>query len=144
MVKYIVHKHSILEKYGLYEVVEIFQIGTILFLTAIIVSFVTSCIFTEIDKKIDEIENEHLKTPVKFFETYLQLIIISISYFYVEKIIYIFPSLANQINKNYKTFKSANYVIHIILIIVLIETNSSMVKGIHFMADKLNINGKNK
>lgn len=128
-------------RFGYLEVIEIIQIGTILFLFAMLGSFVISLIFTEIDKKVDEIDDGGTKTLVIFTETYIQLLITAIAYFYIEKIIYWFPSIASILNRRYETYKSVNYVIHIILIIVLIEMNASLQKGVHYLQHKLNVNG---
>lgn len=126
-------------KFGSLEIIEIIQIGTLLFFFAIFASFIISLIFTEFDKAIDKIEDDNWKTICKFIELYIQLIVTAIAYFYIEKLIYIFPSFASKINKNYPTFKSTNYVIHIVLIILLIEMNESLVSGLHYVSNRVNI-----
>lgn len=125
--------------FGTLEIVEIIQIGTILYFLALGASFLISITFTEFDKTLDKIESENWRTWWKFVEVYIQLLVTAIAYFYIEKVIYMFPSLSNKLNKNYPSYKSTNYVIHIVLIILLIEMNESLVDGLHFISKKLNI-----
>lgn len=126
------------------EVLEIIQVGTIMFMFAMLGAFVLSLIFTEIDKLIDKQENEGLYTTYKFIETYVQLLLTAILYFYIEQIAYLFPSIANMFSKTYPAYKSINYAVHILLILILIEMNPSLVDGVHFIQKKLHINAPPK
>ena len=135
-----------LEYIGVLEIIEIFQLCFILFFCAMLGSFILTLIFTEFDKAVDHYEEEDPTsfTVIKFVETFIQLFLTAVFYFYIEKIIYIFPSLAKKLNSKYESFKVAGYVIHIVLILVLIEMNQSLVNNIHFIAKKINITGKSE
>ena len=125
--------------FGALEILEIVQLGTLLFFLAIFASFIISIVFTEFDNALDKMEDKNLETFWKFVEVYLQLIVTAIAYFYIEKIVYIFPSVSSKLSKNYPAYKSTNYVIHIVLIILLIEMNESLVDSLHFISKKVNI-----
>lgn len=130
------------KKIGGLEILEIIQVGTIYFLFALLGAFLLSLVFTEIDKLIEKQTNEGAYTTYKFIETYFQLIFTAILYFYIEKTIYFFPSIVKLFSKSYESYSSINYAIHVLLIITIIEMNPSLVKGIHFIQQKLDINGK--
>ena len=126
--------------FGGYEIIEILQLSVIFFLCSLLASFIINLIFGSIDKSINKREGD--KSVIIFVETFFQLVITAIAYFYIEKIIYLFPSIASKLNKNYESFKSANYAIHIVLIILLVELNSSLKNGIHYISSKIDIINK--
>lgn len=130
------------QKIGMPEIVEIFQYSFILFIVSMIASFLISTVFTELDKAVDKaLDDDHTNTyiSVKFFETFLQLFVTAVVYFYVEKTVYLFPSIASKLYRSYESWKSISYVIHIVLIVTLIEMNSSLVSGLHFIAKTLTV-----
>lgn len=131
------------KSFGRLEILEIIQIGTILFVSAAVVGFLFSLLFTELDKVIEKKvpeDYEKTKFAIKFVELFVQLLVTAVAYFYLEKFIYIFPSISKKINKNYVSYKSVNYVIHIVLIVLLLELNHSLVENVHYISKEMQIN----
>jgi hypothetical protein len=129
---------------GLYDTVEIFQLSFILFLCALLGAFIITSIFTEIDDVLETIKIKHNISYsgfviLKFIETFIQLAFTAVFYYYIEKTIYFFPSLANKLNHKHVANKSANFAIHIVLIVMLLEMNSSLINGLHFIANYITI-----
>ncbi len=126
------------------DLFEIFQICIILFLIALFVSFCLSNLFGLIDNKIKEIENKDLKNFSIILNTFIQLCITTIIYFYVEKNLHhirLWKTLLKNVKKklyiaDLETFK---YATHIVLIIVLIEMNYSLKYNLYYIKDLLKI-----
>ena len=128
-------------KQNKYIILEIFQISLILFISALIASFIMSNIFTKLDTVIDEnLDYDSTGyTITKFTEVFLQLFLTTILYFYLEEMLYYIPSISSFIKSSYTPYKTAKYAIHIVMIVVLVELNTSLKHGIHYLADKIMI-----
>ena len=134
--------HKVAAQLGLWEVLEIFQLSILLFFCALLGSFLISLPFTELDKAIDHIkDNDTLFMFSKIAETFLQLFVTAVVYFYIEKLVYQFPSISDKLSKRYVAWTGANYAVHIVLILILIEMNQSLVNGVHTIATRMQING---
>lgn len=125
------------------NLLEILQICVILFLIALFVSFVLTNIFTKIDDEIAKIQDKDTKNFCIILITFIQLCLTTVIYFYVEKYLHhikLWKSLIKDLKhtKMYiadlDTFK---YATHIVLIIVLIEMNSSLTYNLHEIANIL-------
>ena len=123
-------------------VLEMFQLSLTLFLIALFVSFILSNLFNLLDKEMkkskeDGTLNKSQYTVLKTVEVFIQLFVVVIAYFYIEKFLYLIPSLAGWIKEAYKSFRTARHAIHIIMIVILIEFNSSLQYNIHEVGDSL-------
>jgi hypothetical protein len=125
---------------------EILQFSVILFILAILGSTFISSIFTEIDKRIEkdlDPTTGNYKAAI-MFSTLFQLSVISMYYYiiarFLEKRI---VSVSYVINSTYKKYKTIDYTLHIVLIILLIELNPSIKHNLHKISDLTNIDSYN-
>jgi len=124
-------------KYNKYVILEIIQISIILFVMSMFVSFIMSNVFTKFDEFIIYQEySDFVYTFIKIIEVLTQLIIITIAYFYLEKILYKIPSISGFVNSKYESYVTAKHAMHVVIIISLIELNNSIKDGFHFLAYK--------
>jgi len=99
------------------------------------VAYILSKIFHIVDVKLDESDlNKGTYDTLKIIEVFTQLFLTAVAYFYIEKLVFKIPSIASYIKSNYRTYKTANYSIHIVMIITIIEMNSSLVHNLHYMS----------
>ena len=121
---------------------EMFQLSITLFLVALLVSFILSNIFNLLDKEMKKAkENNEISknayTTLKAIEVFFQLFIVVVAYYYIEEFLYKIPSIAGVIKDAYNSFKTARHAIHLIMIVILIEFNSSLQYNIHEVGDGL-------
>ena len=127
-------KHNKHKNIGIFIVLEIIQLGFVLFVSASVAAYGISWVFKKIDSKINEIENSTSQTVVNLISLYTQLIITAVAYYYIEKLTKAIPSISNILNKNYVSHQSSMITTHIFLIIVIVEMNSSLKAQFHHMA----------
>ena len=141
MPRKVIKKHA---QYGFLTVLEIFQLSLTLFLTAILVSFGFSNLFYLLDKEMDKARQKGDLTDngyhiAKAAEVFLQLFMIVVAYYYIEVFLYKIPSVAGWLKDAYQSFKTARHAIHIVMIVILIEFNSSLQHNIHIVGDSITI-----
>ena len=126
------------------EIIEIVQLCIILFSISIFVSFSLSNIFSYADIEINKIDRTEYKDLSVILITLLQLIITTICYFYIEKLLHHLHAW-KSLNKDMKKQMSITdlqvfkYASHIVLIIVLIEMNYSLKNNLHYIGNMLNL-----
>ena len=100
--------------------------------------------FGLIDKEIDKIQDKSSKNTAVVFITFVQLFLTCLIYFSADILLnFIKPwreTIRKFLGKGYAPvtlgqLNTAEYGLHIILIILLIEMNSSLQKNLHKMAD---------
>jgi hypothetical protein len=124
------------------NIIELLQVCLILFLIALFVSYALSNIFTLIDKEIDKVDNIDTKNFCIILTTFTQLCITTIIYFYVEKNLHrvkLWKMLIKDLKRDMyiADLDTFRYAIHIVLIIVLIEMNSSLKSNLHYIGQLL-------
>lgn len=123
----------------LYIIIEIFELCFVLYILCLLISYPLSYIFAEFDKyivsKVEEnkISETGYKT-IKYIETFIQLFIIAIVYNYIEDLIYYIPTIIQRSKTKIQSHTTAQYAIHIVMIVMLIEMNSSLVTNLHYVA----------
>ena len=107
-----------------------------------------SNLFDSANKEIEQIQDRRSKNTAIVFITFLQLFITCIIYLFVDNLLnYIRPwkELVKKFfgykHHNYRLgdLNTSEYGLHIILIILLIEMNSSLKHNLHSMAEFINI-----
>lgn len=128
---------------------ELFQLSIILFFSAFFASFIISNFFHYvIDVHVDKIEDRDSKNIAIIFVTLFELFITAFAYLLIDKMI---RSLTpwNDLIKIYKNnhlsiskrnlgeLTVTDYGIHIILIVMLLEMNSSLKHNLHGVQDMI-------
>lgn len=117
---------------GFLEIIEILQMSVIMFLLSLGAAFVISNIFTPLDREVEKLSgNKSLYDFVKILVVFIQLVVTALAYYFIDIILHWFPSISAVISSRYETHKVMEYGIHVILIIILVETNSSLYNGLH-------------
>jgi magnesium-transporting ATPase (P-type) len=133
------------------QIFEILQICIILFIFSFFASFCLSNFFGLMDNEIDKIEDKSSKNTAIVFLTFFQLFITCIVYFSADMLLnYIKPwkeTFRKFTGQKYVDIKlgqlnTAEYGLHIILIILLIEMNSSLKENLHKMANIIHLDKK--
>jgi len=122
--------------------IELFQFSIILFISAILTTFVINMIFTQIDKKIEENKDScgsALYYTQIIFALFFQLFIMAVVYYLITEFIRKIPSFSYILNKKFSHHKTINYTLHIILIILMIELNPSLKHNLFVIAYLLDI-----
>ncbi len=127
-------------RFGLWSFLELIQVSVILFLLALLASFIIGSVFTEIDKSLEKStnaqhncqNNNDYKAGV-FFVTLFQLIIIAAAYYGITKLMKLIPSVSATLKKNFPGHRTTEFALHIVLIVLLIELNPSIVHNLHRM-----------
>ena len=135
-------------------------VSLILYIYAILVCFVFSRIFKPIDDSIEEIENEGTRKFSWILIAFVQLVMSAIAYFFIDQFflhnIYIpkkhsilkhnpkegvfninLKSISSKMSETLGTLPTTEYAFHIILIVMLIEMNSSLTKELHKVSNIL-------
>lgn len=111
------------------EFIEIVQFSIVLFILAIFISFVISSVFIEIDiynSKTYEKNSLDFKVALSFTLLF-QFIIVA--YLYYKSIIFVkdnIVSVSSYLSKGYNSHKTIESALHIVLILLLKEMNSSI------------------
>lgn len=143
------------------EIIEILQLSVILFFCSLFASFVISSIFTKIDEAVDKIEDSDSRKTAIFFVTFFQLFVTAVAYFLIDTLLskitpwidiygtYQYSKLKKKCitpldfeskwctkpkKRSLKQLGTVDYGIHIVLIILLVEMNSSLKKNLHEIA----------
>ena len=145
------------------EFFEIFQICIILFVVSIFVAFCLSNIFIRLDEEIDKITDKSSRNAAIVFITFVQLFITAIAYCLADGLLHsirpweeiikdvtarkigITGSITGGYTSGYTDFSGitlgelnvANYGIHIVLILLLLEMNTSLKKNLDEMAQMI-------
>jgi len=118
------------------ELEEVFQICGILYIVSIFSSFCISNIFNLIDKKLLEIEDINLQRFAFVAVLFCQLLLTVFVYLFLDIFLFHIKSIRSFFRKNKVSLgelHSAEYCIHIILILVLIEMNESLMYEIDYI-----------
>jgi hypothetical protein len=121
-----------------YELEEMIQICIILFTTSLAVSFCTSNIFTLVDNEILKIEDIYLQRFSMVMILFCQLLLTAIIYLFIDTFLFKIKSLRSLLTHKDGTLgqlHAAEYCIHIVLILVLIEMNASLMFEIEYVRD---------
>lgn len=140
--------------------------GLALFSSFLISNFFTWVV----DPKIQEIENSNERNTAIVFSTFFELVVTAIAYFLIDSLLYrITPWIDwfdlftwnKSVNKckvgpnsiksklkcdtkptkrNLKQLETVDYAVHIVLIIMLIEMNSSLNKNLHKISCMMTLN----
>lgn len=144
------------------EFYEIFQICIILFVVSVFVAFCISNIFIRADEEIDKITDKSSKNAAIIAITFLQLFITAIAYCLADELLHhirpweeIAKDIRRMTRKSVESASAvvrtsssttlgelniANYGIHIVLLLLLLEMNTSLQNNLHKMADMIIVN----
>ena len=119
-----------------YVILEILQVSFILYVSASLVAYTLSTIFTEFDNYLEDSKiSKGLFDVIKVFEVFIQLFLSTIAYYYIEKMLLIIPSISKFLKSSYTSHKTAKYALHMVMIITLIESNKSLKHGFEYISD---------
>jgi hypothetical protein len=125
------------------EFIEIAQFSIILFIFAIFISFIVSSVFIEIDKynsKTYEINSLDFKFALSFTLLF-QFIIVS--YLYYKSIVFVkqnIISFSSYVSNDYHSHKTIESALHIVLILLLKEMNTSLGYELHEFSNFIKVN----
>jgi hypothetical protein len=122
------------------DLLEIIILSVILFVQGTIASIVISLIFTQITNHNDTVDDPARRKAGIIFLTLFELIVIAFAYYIITQLTvrsnyikHMFVDIFGKWSDRYKKimghkkgFKTVEYVLHIVLIILLIELNHSM------------------
>lgn len=110
------------DKIRVYKFIEMFQYTFIFyFLAEFVAKFLNKHIF--ISKK-DELEK--MSFIRLSFSIIIQLFIVIVSFFYIRKAIYLFPSIPNLFDKSFKPYTTIEYSIHISFVFIFLEVMNDL------------------
>lgn len=105
------------DKIRIYKFIEMFQYTFIFyFLAEFVAKFLNKRIFMSKKEELEKMSFLRLS-----FSIILQLFIIVVSFFYIRKAIYLFPSLPAMFDKSFQPFTTIEYAVHISFIFIFLE-----------------------
>lgn len=118
---------------------EILQISLFLFIISLTIAYPLSYVFTKFDDMLtSELEKNNLNDTsykvIKYIETFFQLFISAVLYHYIEEFLYKIPIFSANV-RTFNTYRTASYALHIVMIVLIIELNTSLVNNLHYIAE---------
>ena len=106
----------------LYKLLEISQYTILFFTVTSIVSYLLNTyVFTETNEEIKKMSKIRLIVSLL-----IQLIILTIAFFYIRKLALLVPSLGNLLDQNFRPHTTNEYTIHIALVFVFLEVTKHL------------------
>jgi hypothetical protein len=121
-----------------HELEAMLQICLILFIVCMFSSFCTSNLFTLVDNEIMKIENMEVRVFSLVASLFCQLVVTAIVYLFIDTFLFKIKSVSHK-NMSIGELHAAEYCIHIVLILILIEMNSSLMFEIEYVRNYITL-----
>ncbi len=125
---------------------EILQLCFVLFIISMFITFCMSNLFGLIDSKIMMIENIDIQRTTITLTLFIQLVITSIIYLLIDKFLYRIKTIRSLLGSHkirdsisLGDSHTAEYCIHIVLILFLIKMNSSLTFEMTYVSNYLTL-----